>query len=151
MDTIDLSLKPTDMVPPRCALPAVPHGSPAGITPLGCDTEWCHATDRPLLPLGHPIVFGMALALFMDVGTSVMWQLVPFTWHPSDVASTHADRLILLSYSTLYLPGHGKRRSIWITSVNWVGSGVHFGDSVAVWCVHCFEDAASGLWSRSSL
>lgn len=92
--------------------------SPAGITPLGCG----HTAGRPLLPLWHLITFGTALALLMDVGTSVMWQLVPFAWHPSDVVSAHADGLMLLSYRALHLPRHRKCRCLVIT-VTWAGSG----------------------------
>lgn len=66
------------------ALPAVSHG----ISRTDCDTQWCHAPGRPLPLSWHPIMFGMDLALFMDVGTSVMWQLIPFTSHPSNVVST---------------------------------------------------------------
>lgn len=65
-------------------LPAVSHG----ISPPDCDTQWCHAPGRPLPLSWHLIMFGMALVLFMDVGTSVMWQLIPFTSHPSNVVST---------------------------------------------------------------
>lgn len=112
---------------------------PCGIAPVGCDTRWCHSHGRPLLPPWHLIVFGMALALFMHVCTSVMWQLIPFTWHPSDVVSTHADRLMLLGYSTLHLPRNRKCRYIVISPVNWVASGVNLGDSGGwwVWTIHC--------------
>lgn len=104
----------TRSCPPSLPLPAVLLGSPAGITHLGCDTGWCHAPGRALLPLWHLIVFNVVSELFVDVGTSVLWQLIPFTLHASDVVSAHTDRLMLLSYSTLHMPGCRECRSIWI-------------------------------------
>jgi len=63
----------------------------------------CHAPGRPPPPppLWHPIALDLALALFVDVGTSVMWQLVPFTWHPSDVISTRAPMGLCCSVTAL--------------------------------------------------
>ena len=81
-------------------------------------------------------MLGMALALFMDVRTSVMWQLVPFTWHPPDVDSTHADRLMLLGYSTRHMPGQ-EMQILWDHScqLGWIRcAGYRDSSGCKVWC-----------------
>lgn len=68
-----------------------------GMAALDSDTGWCH-TPGCSLPLSwHLIMFGMASWLFMDVATSVMRQLLPFTWHRSDAVFTHYSVTALFS------------------------------------------------------
>lgn len=87
-----------------------------GITALDSDTGWCHTPGCPLPLSWHLIMFGMASRLFMDVATSVMRQLLPFTWHRSDAVSTR--------YSfTADISGQGSTVIItWRTSVYQDGS-----------------------------
>lgn len=82
-----------------------------GITALDSDTRWCHTLGCPLPLSWHLIMFGMASRLFMDVATSVMRQLLPFTWHRSDAVSTRDS-------VTAHISGRGSTAAVtWRTSL----------------------------------